>query len=218
MGDILLVRHGQASFGAADYDNLSPMGRQQSAWLGAHLSEMDYAPSLVISGGMKRHDQTLAEMAKTLKVGVTSTDAAYEEIDMWRILRETAEIIPDMPDASTDRGKLSAALRMGLTTWHEGRVTGAESWADYRQRIDEGLARAVAHDGDVMIVTSGGAIAAAVASTMGLTSGAQISTFLKLYNASVTRLVKTKNGLELHSLNTVAHLERPDRKGSMTYV
>jgi len=51
-----------------------------------------------------------------------------------------------------------------------------------------------------------------------LASDAQISTFLKLYNASVTRLVKTKNGLELHGLNTVAHLERPDRKGSMTYV
>ena len=35
---ILLVRHGQASFGAADYDQLSPTGHEQSRVLGAALA------------------------------------------------------------------------------------------------------------------------------------------------------------------------------------
>lgn len=30
MSAVLLVRHGQASFGAADYDQLSPEGEEQS--------------------------------------------------------------------------------------------------------------------------------------------------------------------------------------------
>ena len=38
MSKILLVRHGQASFGAADYDNLSPTGHEQSRVLGAALA------------------------------------------------------------------------------------------------------------------------------------------------------------------------------------
>ena len=38
MSTILLVRHGQASFGAADYDNLSPTGHEQSRVLGAALA------------------------------------------------------------------------------------------------------------------------------------------------------------------------------------
>ena len=36
MGTLYLVRHGQASFGADDYDQLSPLGLQQAQRLGAH--------------------------------------------------------------------------------------------------------------------------------------------------------------------------------------
>ena len=38
MSSILLVRHGQASFGAADYDVLSPTGHEQSRVLGSALA------------------------------------------------------------------------------------------------------------------------------------------------------------------------------------
>ncbi|EPM78754.1 hypothetical protein A249_34210, partial [Pseudomonas syringae pv. actinidiae ICMP 18804] len=38
MGSIYLIRHGQASFGADDYDVLSPVGIRQSRVLGAHLA------------------------------------------------------------------------------------------------------------------------------------------------------------------------------------
>jgi len=39
MGTLYLVRHGQASFGAADYDNLSELGHKQSARLGEYWRE-----------------------------------------------------------------------------------------------------------------------------------------------------------------------------------
>ena len=60
MSSILLVRHGQASFGAADYDNLSDAGHEQSRVLGAALAARGVSPDLVVAGEMTRHAQTAA--------------------------------------------------------------------------------------------------------------------------------------------------------------
>jgi broad specificity phosphatase PhoE len=38
MGNLYLVRHGQASFGAADYDQLSELGQRQSVRLGEYFA------------------------------------------------------------------------------------------------------------------------------------------------------------------------------------
>ena len=58
-----LVRHGQASFGKSDYDNLSELGHEQAYLLGKDLARRGVTPELLVSGSMKRHRQTLAEMA-----------------------------------------------------------------------------------------------------------------------------------------------------------
>ena len=50
MGVVLLVRHGQASWGAADYDNLSEVGEQQSRVLGRALADRGVQPSVVVAG------------------------------------------------------------------------------------------------------------------------------------------------------------------------
>ena len=46
-----LIRHAQASFGAADYDNLSELGHRQSAALGAALKRQGVVPDAVFIGG-----------------------------------------------------------------------------------------------------------------------------------------------------------------------
>ena len=40
VGNLYLIRHGQASFGADDYDVLSPVGVRQSQALGEHLAQL----------------------------------------------------------------------------------------------------------------------------------------------------------------------------------
>ena len=59
MGTLYLVRHGQASFGAEDYDQLSDLGRQQSRQLGAYLQSRGLAFERVLTGSLRRHAQTL---------------------------------------------------------------------------------------------------------------------------------------------------------------
>ena len=59
MGQLYLVRHGQASLGAADYDQLSAMGAKQSRRLGEYWKDHGLAFDAVLVGTLKRHAQTL---------------------------------------------------------------------------------------------------------------------------------------------------------------
>ena len=62
MGVVLLVRHGQASFGADDYDVLSETGWEQSRLLGAWLADRKVVPDVIWRGDMRRHRETAEGM------------------------------------------------------------------------------------------------------------------------------------------------------------
>ena len=66
MGTLYLVRHGQASFGAADYDQLSPLGARQCAALGYYLQERGRHFEAVYIGTLRRHAQSLAALSEQL--------------------------------------------------------------------------------------------------------------------------------------------------------
>ena len=55
MGTLYLVRHGQASFGAADYDRLSDLGHRQCAQLGAWMEARGLRFEGVLRGSLRRH-------------------------------------------------------------------------------------------------------------------------------------------------------------------
>jgi broad specificity phosphatase PhoE len=57
---LLLVRHGQATFGADRYDALSPLGERQAAAAGKHLAGVWSAPTRVLCGPRVRHRATWA--------------------------------------------------------------------------------------------------------------------------------------------------------------
>ena len=64
MGTLYLVRHGQASFGAADYDQLSELGQRQSVRLGEYLANKGVTLDAVLTGTLRRHQQTYAGIAQ----------------------------------------------------------------------------------------------------------------------------------------------------------
>ena len=69
MGTLYLVRHGQASFGAADYDRLSELGERQSERLGRYWAERGLRFDAVITGTLRRHAQTWAGIARGRRAG-----------------------------------------------------------------------------------------------------------------------------------------------------
>ena len=65
MSQITLIRHGQANSGAQDetgYDALSPLGKQQAAWLGDYYDAVGERFDRVYTGTLTRHVETADAM------------------------------------------------------------------------------------------------------------------------------------------------------------
>ena len=58
MATIYLIRHGQASFGAADYDKLSELGCRQAQVTGEYLRDNKIHFDAVYSGSLLRQRET----------------------------------------------------------------------------------------------------------------------------------------------------------------
>ena len=85
MGTLYLVRHGQASLGAADYDQLSDLGRRQCERLGSWFRSHGVRFDAVLTGTLKRHAQSLA----AIETGLGATHAAQAQRDGVRDLRQS---------------------------------------------------------------------------------------------------------------------------------
>ncbi|MCF5504238.1 histidine phosphatase family protein, partial [Pseudomonas syringae] len=98
MGSIYLIRHGQASFGADDYDVLSPVGIRQAQVLGTHLVDLGLTFDRCLSGKLLRQQDTarhaLAQYAEAgHDIPVIETDSAFDEFDAEGVIRA---LIPAM--------------------------------------------------------------------------------------------------------------------------
>lgn len=87
MKQILLVRHGQASFGKRDYDALSERGHEQARVLGRALAEQGVVPDLVVRGGLRRHEETVAGMLTGLGESIPEqVDVGWDEFDFQHLI------------------------------------------------------------------------------------------------------------------------------------
>jgi broad specificity phosphatase PhoE len=226
MGVVLLVRHGQASFGADDYDVLSETGWEQSRLLGAWLSERKVTPDAVLRGDMRRHRETAEGMATG---GGWATDievdAGWNEFDHLAVVETlqrsgAADLPADLElDRGLDRREFQRVFELAVTRWTGGEYDGEypESYAAFVARVRAALDRACAAAGPggmVVVVSSGGPIAAACAALVDPT-GEDPATLARVWarfntvtvNSSVTRVVVGSTGARLLTFNEHAHLE-----------
>ena len=95
MGSIYLIRHGQASFGADDYDVLSPTGIRQAEILGDHLLNLGVRFDRVLSGGLRRQQHTARAALERLESSGLATpelevDPAFNEFEADAVIRAPA--------------------------------------------------------------------------------------------------------------------------------
>jgi broad specificity phosphatase PhoE len=202
VGLLLLVRHGQASFGADDYDVLSEPGFAQGRALGAALSEV--APAVVLHGGMRRQRETAEALVEGAGWDVPlETDARWAEFDHLEVLAAYG----GAPDGA-DRREFQRYFEEATSRWQ------AESpgWPAFQARVRAGLDEAAARAGSGrtgVVVTSGGVIAAVAAHLLG---AADPGTWQRLnavvVNASVTRVLVGATGARLLTFNEHTHLDR----------
>jgi len=221
MGQLYLVRHGQASLGADDYDQLSALGAQQSQRLGEHWHAQGLQFDAVITGTLKRHAQTL----HGIQQGMGSSHEAllwpglneYDSEAVIRTVQKGPLIKPTTPESYREQFRL---LRDGLTQWMAGVVSpqGMPSYVDFVQGVSSALDHVRQnHDGNVLIVSSGGPIATAVAHVLRLSPETSIELNLRIRNSAVSEFSFNPKRHSLVSFNTITHLESPTHKGWITY-
>ena len=211
MGNLYLVRHGQASFGAADYDNLSELGHRQSVRLGEYFAGKGLQFDAVITGTLKRHAQTWAGIAQG--AGLTHQPLEWPGLNEYdseaviKAIHPTPLEKPDTPEIYRHHFRL---LRDGLTQWMNGVVSpqGMPSYDDFVRGVTSALEHVrKSHTGNVLIVSSGGPISTAVGHVLGTTPETTIELNLRIRNSSVTELAYTPKRHMLVTYNTLPHLD-----------
>ena len=212
MGTLCLVRHGQASFGAEDYDQLSPLGRQQCRRLGEHLRGRGLALQASFSGTLRRQMQSLEAIGQGLgDVPAPTRLPALNEYDGRALVHALYPQGPPPADPADSFRHHFRLLREALVAWMAGRIApqGMPTHADFVAGIAAVLDRVRnEHDGDLLMVSSGGPIAHAVGLVLGLAPAAVIDLNLRLRNSAVTEFQVTPRRLLLISFNAIGHLEQ----------
>ncbi len=238
MALIYLIRHGQASFGSDDYDRLSELGRRQSAVLGAHLKQSNIPLDALVAGALRRQQDTAAEIAAALgeRAPEQRVESAFNEYDHVAVIRAYMPLF--MREIGEPRGLVAAnvlgdhklfelAFRFMIKAWMDNRPhehPGLEDWREFCARVSAGLERLIwrhGTKGKVAVVTSGGAIAAALRVVLGLSNKRTLAMNWSIYNASVTQLYYGRSTRHddalLLGFNNVAHLESHGGRSLVTF-
>lgn len=212
MGSLYLVRHGQASFGAADYDQLSPLGQRQSRRLGEWFRTRGMRFDAVLTGTLRRHAQTLAGIEEGLRARCAPMALpGLNEYDGDAVVRAIhPQPIAAAAGAEQQRQHFRL-LRQGLRQWMAGTTqpAGMPTHGEFVGGVVHALDHVRSHhaDGTVLLVSSGGPIATAIGHVLGLNAEAVIELNLHIRNSAVSEF---KVGAQRHSLitfNTLPHLD-----------
>ena len=224
MGTLFLVRHGQASFGADDYDVLSPLGLRQSKRLGEYLKTKGLAFEAALTGSLNRQVQTFDGICEGLGL-----DAGALPHTRWPGLNEydSAAVIaaihphplakPDTPELYRQYFRL---LKDGLAQWMAGVVSprGMPSYDEFVAGVNQALNHVrMQHRGAVLLVSSGGPIATAVGQVLGTSPETTIELNLRIRNSSVTEFAFTPKRHMLVTYNTLPHLDGSEHAEWVSY-
>ena len=234
MSEILVVRHAQAAFASANYDQLSELGHRQAAMLGEYLAELHGPFAAVACGGMRRHRETLDAIEHAAaQHGLAPVEArcirGLDEFDHRDVLAAYARLNAGDPvveaaqgGAASDMRAVYLFLRAALQAWAGGALgdTVKESLPVFRQRVRDAaeqlLALAAQHE-RLLVVTSGGVMAQLAAAALDLPDARTVELNLMIRNSAISEFRAVDGALRLASWNAVPHLAAPERRAMWTH-
>lgn len=214
MGEIVLVRHGQANSEAKDedgYDRLTDLGRQQSAWLGEWLAAQSERFDTHLAGGLRRHRETAEAMG--LDFSRVQVDPRFDEMDYFNLgkaLEETHGV--PFPDAEAFADHVPKVME----AWHRAEIRGNETFDAFESRVTEALIDAAQEGRRVLAVTSGGVIAMALRHILRLDPTRFAHILMPIRNSSIHRVHVRGRQMILAGFNATPHLDPPDRATART--
>ena len=232
MGTLRLVRHGQASYGASNYDVLSERGIAQARALGAAWAAARLPIDGLYTGPMQRQVDTARHLRDAAAeaghaVPEPMVVAELAEYPAFELLgRFLPSIVRDEPDlqglidgsavATTRPELIDRAFWRVVDAWTGDRLDcgDLETFGQFVARVSRGVDGLIARHGGrgqrVVAVTSGGPIGVAAKLALGLEARATVELWRLVRNASVSDLLWRSRGAErqlsLLGWNHVDHL------------
>lgn len=224
MGHLYFVRHGQASFGAHNYDQLSELGTRQSVRLGEYLAEKGLQFEAAYSGGLKRHTQTYSGiqtgMAALAPPAPAQVWPGLNEYDGEAVISAIAPKPLERPTTPELYREHFRLLRDGLTQWMNGVISpkGMPSYDEFVHGVTSALDHIrKQHTGNVLVVSSGGPISTAVGHLLGTSPETTIELNYRIRNSSLTEFTFHPKRHTLLTYNTLPHLDRAEYAPWITY-
>ncbi|MEM1404652.1 MAG: histidine phosphatase family protein [Pseudomonadota bacterium] len=222
MASIYLIRHGQASFGADNYDELSALGRHQATLTGEYLARVGIHFDAAYCGALDRQRDTgrLALAAQPSSVALME-DSRLDEVRNDEHLEhllpkviaqrpEIAEIVEGGLDSSKRFQKVIEAV---FNYWvsPECDDPNIQSWDEYSSGVHSMLRDIMTNEGggkNVAVFTSGGTIATFVAAVVGVPGSKTYQFYEPVFNCSVTQLIYSSNRVSLSYFNDCSFLRQ----------
>jgi broad specificity phosphatase PhoE len=230
VGVIHVVRHGQAAFGTEHYDRLTEIGFTQARLLGAYFARRNIRFDAVFTGTLRRQTETAQGIFEGHpELGAQppqETFAGLDEYNPEAVMMAFTGNLPAPTPAAARRDPVVVRehfrmLREALLAWAEDRTQpeGMPTWQAFQEGAVAALieARRRFPDGNVLIVSSGGPIAAIVAGALNAPPATAVELNLRIRNSSLTEFASTPRRHHLVSFNGLPHLDTNSDPTLTTY-
>ena len=230
MSTLTLIRHGQASFFDANYDQLSPLGERQMRLLGEYWVRSGVQYDEIFAGPRVRQRRSAELAVATCRNAGKSypEPVILEELDEYDLRSLVHKLAPEF-------AKLNAAFAQGierhLSSNEEARLAhfqgmfepllhhwqsisgdevDMETWPAFRERVRNSIQKLQQQNGKgrrIAFFTSGGFIGSAAQLALAAPDRTALDLHWRLRNGSLTEFVFTRERFSLDTFNTVPHLE-----------
>ncbi|WDE09863.1 histidine phosphatase family protein [Thalassomonas haliotis] len=234
MAALYLIRHGQASFGQADYDHLSDKGFKQAQLLGEHWRALA-TPDKCYSGQLLRHGQSAdaflsACQNKNLPL---LKHPGFNEFDHREVLarynprwQDDQHMNADIAGQENPHAFLRQEFSHAMQRWISGAYDDyQDTWSQFKQGCLDALQEVIIREShaleakslatkslttggkNILIFTSGGPISVIIGHILGLGDQQALTISQQLTNTGVTKLLFSQGRLNIDYVNNYRHLE-----------
>lgn len=220
MGVVYLIRHGQASFGAENYDQLSETGFTQARVLGEALKTRLPTVDAVVAGTLVRHRQTAETCLTAMGTSLLPTRTpGFNEFDHDELVaRHTpryanhAALAEDLLGAKDPRRAFQELFTQAVARWVAGKHDAeyTEPWPVFRDRCVralEALIQGLGPSKTALVFTSGGPVTAICQHLLQIPDEHAFRLNWTLANCGITKVIYSDRGRYMSTLNEHAHFE-----------
>ena len=234
MSNLYVVRHGQASFFAEDYDQLSLVGETQSRLLGQYWAQRRVTFDQIFVGPRRRHVETARLVGEEFRAAGLSWPepvvlAGLDEYEAEAVLKqalprlvaehESIQQLNAAVERATDRAEklrtFQKLYEVVIDRWAHGQLDlpQVESWAAFCQRMHRALDEIVVPPGggrQVAAFTSGGPVGVCMQRALGVSQRTTLQLAWMVRNAAFSEFLFSGERFTLSRYNAYPHLDNAE--------